>query len=155
MQPVRMAIAALIAITLDQVSKLIIIQWLDLASLHVLPVWPPYLQFVMAWNEGVDFGMLNHYGNRWILAAFNALVSLALIAWARKTSGRFMPVAIGFVVGGALGNALDRISYGAVADFLNMSCCGIRNPYSFNVADIFVFLGIAMTLVFHERTPKT
>ncbi|WFU13310.1 signal peptidase II (plasmid) [Rhizobium sp. CB3090] len=154
MQLLRMAIAALIAITLDQVSKLIVIQWLDLASLHVLPVSPPYLQFLMAWNEGVDFGMLNHYANRWVLAAFDVLVSLALIAWARNTTGRFMPVAIGFVIGGALGNALDRIAYGAVADFLNMSCCGITNPYSFNVADIFVFLGIAMALVFNGRTPK-
>jgi signal peptidase II len=46
-------------------------------------------------------------------------------------------------VGGALGNALDRVLYGAVADFLNMSCCGIRNPYAFNLADVFIFAGAA------------
>ncbi len=49
-----------------------------------------------------------------------------------------------------MGNAYDRIAYGAVADFLNMSCCGIRNPYSFNVADIFVFAGIAGMLYFES-----
>jgi signal peptidase II len=51
------------------------------------------------------------------------------------------------LVGGALGNVVDRIAYGWVADFLNMSCCGIENPYSFNVADISIFVG-ALGLVF-------
>ena len=53
----------------------------------------------------------------------------------------------GLLVGGAIGNAVDRVLYGAVADFLNMSCCGIRNPYAFNVADISIFIG-AIGLVF-------
>lgn len=55
----RMAIAALIAVALDQISKLVVVQWLDLASLHVIPVIPPYLVFAMAWNEGVNFGILS------------------------------------------------------------------------------------------------
>jgi signal peptidase II len=63
-----------------------------------------------------------------------------------------MPLAIGFVTGGALGNALDRVTYGAVADFLNTSCCGIRNPYSFNIADIFIFVGAGLLLLFSSRT---
>lgn len=66
-----------------------------------------------------------------------------------------MPVAMGFVAGGALGNALDRVTHGAVEDFLNMSCCGIRNPFSFNVADIFVFLGAGMVLMFSRRAGVT
>ena len=60
--------------------------------------------------------------------------------WKAELSG-------GLLVGGALGNIVDRIAYGAVADFLNMSCCGIENPYAFNVADIAIFLG-AVGLVF-------
>ncbi|MBY5324370.1 signal peptidase II [Rhizobium leguminosarum] len=153
MQLLRMAVAALIAIGLDQISKFVVVQWLDLVSLQVIPVVPPYLVFVMAWNEGVNFGMLSQYGSRWALVAFSLAVSLALVAWARNSRGRTMPVALGFVAGGALGNALDRIIYGAVADFLNTSCCGISNPYSFNVADIFVFLGVGMILVVGGRTP--
>ena len=60
-------------------------------------------------------------------------------------------VLIGLVVGGALGNVMDRILYGAVADFLNMSCCGIRNPYAFNVADIAIFVGAVGLLIFGEK----
>ena len=56
--------------------------------------------------------------------------------------------AAGLLAGGALGNVVDRVLYGAVADFLNMSCCGFQNPYSFNVADIAVFLGAVGMVVF-------
>ena len=52
-----------------------------------------------------------------------------------------MYLAGGLLLGGALGNVIDRLLYGAVADFLNMSCCGISNPYAFNVADISIFVG--------------
>jgi signal peptidase II len=154
MQLFRMALGALTAFALDQISKIVVVHWLDLTSIHVIPVAPPYLVFVMAWNEGINFGILNHGGNRWALVAFDVAVALALSAWARTTHGWLMPLAIGFVVGGALGNALDRIVYGAVADFLNTSCCGIRNPYSFNVADIFVFIGAGL-LVFSQRTASS
>jgi signal peptidase II len=154
MQLFRMALGALTAFALDQISKIVVVHWLDLTSIHVIPVASPYLVFVMAWNEGINFGILNHGGNRWALVTFDLAVSLALSAWARTTGGWLMPLAIGFVVGGALGNALDRIAYGAVADFLNMSCCGIRNPYSFNVADIFVFIGAGL-LVLNQRTASS
>ncbi|MCC5973356.1 MAG: signal peptidase II, partial [Rubellimicrobium sp.] len=57
-------------------------------------------------------------------------------------------VSAGLLVGGALGNVVDRLLYGAVADFLNMSCCGISNPYAFNVADIAVFAGAIGLVIF-------
>ena len=53
------------------------------------------------------------------------------------------------VIGGALGNAIDRLLYGAVADFINVTCCGIRNPYSFNLADLFIFIGLIGLLIFN------
>jgi signal peptidase II len=56
----------------------------------------------------------------------------------------------GLLIGGALGNAYDRIRYGAVVDFLNMSCCGIQNPYAFNVADIFIFVGAIGLAIFPQ-----
>ncbi|MEC8796836.1 MAG: signal peptidase II, partial [Pseudomonadota bacterium] len=60
-------------------------------------------------------------------------------------------IGAGLLVGGALGNAIDRIVFGAVADFLNMSCCGIANPYAFNVADIAIFAGVFAIAVFGDR----
>jgi len=152
MQLFRLGIGALTAFALDQISKAVVVHWLDLASIHVIPVAPPYLVFAMAWNEGMNFGILGHQGNRWVFVAFALAATLAMALWARKTRGWVMPLAMGFVAGGALGNAFDRVTYGTVADFLNMSCCGIRNPYSFNVADIFIFLGAGLLIVFGRRT---
>ena len=59
----------------------------------------------------------------------------------REPPGRLGHISAGLLIGGALGNAFDRVVYGAVADFLNMSCCGFDNPYAFNVADIAIFAG--------------
>jgi signal peptidase II len=56
------------------------------------------------------------------------------------------------LVGGALGNVVDRVLYGAVADFLNMSCCGIENPYAFNVADVTIFVGAFGLILFGGKT---
>jgi signal peptidase II len=152
MQLIRMGAGALTAFALDQISKIVVVHWLDLASIHFIPVAPPYLVFVMAWNEGINFGILSHTNNRWVFVAVGLAVTLAMVTWARTTRGWIMPLAMGFVVGGALGNVFDRIVYGTVADFLNMSCCGIVNPYSFNVADIFIFLGAGLLIVFSRRT---
>jgi signal peptidase II len=141
-----MAAGTLTAFALDQASKLVVVHYLDLATAHVIPVVPPYLVFKMAWNEGANFGLLKG-GNRWPLVALSLAVSLTMLLWAPRTRGRVAPFAAGLVIGGALGNALDRILYGAVADFLNMSCCGFENPYAFNVADVSIFLGAALLLI--------
>jgi signal peptidase II len=149
----RTFISAVIAFGLDRLSKVVIVHWLDLRSLGELPVWPPYLNFVMAWNKGVNFGILSEYGDRRLLVVLAIAVSLALTAWASKKRGWLVPLATGAVVGGALGNAFDRLLYGAVADYLNMSCCGIRNPFSFNVADIFVVCGIGLIIIGERKHP--
>ena len=62
-----------------------------------------------------------------------------------------MQILIALVIGGALGNAIDRLLYGAVADFINITCCGLRNPYSFNLADVFIFIGLTGLLVFKSE----
>ena len=146
----RVAIAALIAFGVDRLSKLVIVEWLDLASVRKISVWPPYLDLVMAWNKGVNFGFLNSFDARWFLVAISIAASLALTFWVRNKSDWVTTLATGAVVGGALGNAYDRIVYGAVADYLNVSCCMINNPYSFNVADVLIFGGAALLLLGHE-----
>ena len=117
----RMALSALIAFSIDQLSKAVIIHWLELASVHTIRVWPPYLNFVMAWNTGINFGFLSDYDGHWLLVALSIAVSLGLTAWVRNKRGWILPLATGAVVGGALGNAFDRVIYGAVVDYLNMS----------------------------------
>jgi len=154
MPMLRMAIASLIAFGLDRLSKVVIVHGLDLASVHRIPVWPPYLNFVMAWNKGVNFGFLNAFDARWLLVAISIVVSIALALWVRNKSGWMVPLAAGAIIGGALGNAYDRVVYGAVADYLNMSCCTINNPYSFNVADVLIFGGAIVLIWGHEAEAR-
>jgi signal peptidase II len=156
---IPIAMSSLIAFGFDRLSKIIIVQWLNLASVGHISVWPPYLNFVMAWNKGVNFGFLKDFDARWLLVAFSIAASLALASWAYKKSGWTLALACGAVVGGALGNAYDRAVYGAVADYINVSCCAINNPYSFNVADVLIFGGAVFLVLGHEiskkRTPQT
>jgi signal peptidase II len=146
----RVAAAAVIAFGLDRFSKLVIVHWIGLTSGDVLNIRSPYLIFRMVWNKGINFGFFRSYDSRWVLVLAAVVISLALIAWFRNERGWLKPLAVGAIVGGAIGNAVDRIVYGAVVDFINMSCCGIDNPSSFNVADVFIFLG-ALTLVLSTR----
>jgi signal peptidase II len=154
MSLLRIARASIVSFSLDRLSKIIIVQWLDLASIQKLPVWPPYLNFVMAWNKGVNFGFLNSFDARWLLVAISIIASLALALWVRNKSGWALSLASGAIIGGALGNAYDRVVYGAVADYINMSCCRIDNPYSFNVADVFIFGGAIFLVLNHEAGKK-
>ena len=144
-------ITAVATFVIDQVSKYAIVQGLNLIERGVIEVAPPFLVFRMAWNRGINFGLLANDADlvRWILIA----VSLAISAWVwiwvrRENPGFWAQLSAGVLVGGALGNVIDRIVYGAVADFLNMSCCGFENPYAFNVADIAIFAGAIGLVIF-------
>jgi len=128
----------------DQISKIWVVQGLDLKTLGRIEVLPGFIEFRMAWNRGVNFG-LGASGSdwlRWGLVALALAISAWVIWWVRHEHlGTRAQVFAGLLVGGAIGNAIDRLVYGAVADFLNVTCCGIANPWSFNVADIAVFAG--------------
>lgn len=146
---------AFIILLMDQVSKYYVLHVLDLDRVRVVEVWPPFLTFRMAWNEGVNFGIGAGLNMRWILIAVALILSTAVVVWLRRAGGtRQMMIAAGLLVGGALGNVVDRLAYGAVADFLNMSCCGINNPFAFNVADIAIFAGAIGLAFLSDDTGK-
>lgn len=129
---------------LDQASKYLVVRILNLRQLGEIDVLPPLLNLRMAWNYGINFGLFAQNGDltRWVLVAVALAISVAVIWWViNDPPGTIGKIAAGFLIGGALGNVIDRLLYGAVADFLNMSCCGIDNPYAFNVADIAIFIG--------------
>lgn len=91
---------------------------------------------------------------RWLLAAFSAAVAVGLIVWARRIGRPLLSVAIGLIIGGAVGNLIDRVRWGAVADFLNFS--GLHFPWVFNVADSAITVGVALLLLDSLRTaPKS
>ncbi len=151
-----LTLTAIAAFAVDQASKLAVVHGLDLFNRGVIEVFPPYLTFRMAWNKGINFGLLAHNADivRWVLVAVALVISAWVWMWIRRDSADWrVQVAGGLLIGGALGNVVDRIFYGAVADFLNMSCCGIENPYAFNVADIAVFAGAIGIIVFAGASP--
>lgn len=146
-------LGAAAAFVLDQASKYFVVFHLDLKSVLRIDVIPPFLNFRMGWNTGINFGLFadDSHAARWILIGIALAVAAYLAWWATRPERRLIvAVSCGLLAGGAIGNAYDRIAYGAVADFLNMSCCGIQNPFSFNVADIFVFAGVAGMLYFES-----
>ncbi|MCT8330869.1 signal peptidase II [Albidovulum sediminis] len=155
MRPVIVTAAAILLA--DQASKWLVVETMDLRTLGRIDVLPPFLTFRMAWNEGINFGLLASGSDltRWFLIALAAAISAWVWTWVRKPGhGAGARVCAGLLIGGAVGNVIDRLRYGAVADFLNMSVPGIENPYSFNVADISIFAG-ALGLVFFTGQDKT
>ncbi len=143
----RAGLTALAVFAVDQASKWWVVQHLNLKSLGVIEAAPPWLTLVMAWNQGINFGLFasDSMTTRVFLAGLAVAVSLGVTIWAGRRKGdRIFALGAGLLVGGALGNAVDRMIYGAVADFLNVSCCGLNNPFAFNVADIAIFLGAGL-----------
>jgi len=134
-------ITALVIFVADQALKLLVVVRLDLISRGVIEVFPPFLTLRMAWNRGINFGLFGDYDLRWVLIAVALAICAWVVTWVRADRRWPVQLAGGLLVGGALGNVIDRITWGAVADFLNMSCCGIDNPYAFNIADISIFVG--------------
>jgi signal peptidase II len=142
---------------IDQISKFMIVHMMNLASVGSIDVFPPFLNLRMAWNRGVNFGLFASDVNimRWVLVAVALAITAWVIWWMRQERpGRWGLISAGLLVGGALGNVVDRVVYGAVADFLNMSCCGIENPYAFNVADISIFAGAIGLVIFTGKGDK-
>lgn len=131
---------------IDQITKYWVVHGLDLINRGVIEVAPPLLTLRMAWNTGINFGLMSDGSPwaRWALIGLALVICALVLVWIDRDKPRHIGlVAAGLLIGGALGNVVDRVIYGAVADFLNMSCCGFQNPYAFNVADIAIFIGAA------------
>ena len=144
-------IAGVLTFLVDQITKYWVVHVLELDRLRDMPIWPPFLNFKMAWNYGINFGLFQGDTDttRWILIGIALLISGVVLWWIRREPGGiWQKIAAGLLIGGAMGNVVDRLVYGAVADFLNMSCCGIDNPYAVNVADIAVFAGAVGMVIF-------
>lgn len=149
---------SLAILALDQALKWGIVVGLNLRELGRIDVLPPFFQLTMAWNRGVNFGLFadDSVLLRWALVVLAVVISGWVWVWLRgQAPTRAMQLAAGFLIGGALGNAIDRAVWGAVADFLNVTCCGWVNPWAFNVADIAIFIGaFGLILATPGKTPR-
>lgn len=140
------AVTAVLSLALDQVHKWWMLHVFDIAGRKLVTV-TPFLDLVIVWNTGISYGLFPQetgMGRLTILAVALAIV-IVMVIWLFRTADRLVAVAIGLVVGGALGNAVDRHLYGAVADFFRLHAFGYQ-WYVFNLADVAIVAGVALLL---------
>ncbi len=137
---------ALLILGLDQATKWWIVERM-MDPPRLIPVMP-FFNLVMGWNRGVSFGLFNQDSpyNVWILTAIALIIVVVLVFWLRKAERQLVVVAIGMVIGGAIGNVLDRLRFGAVADFLDFYIAGYHWP-AFNVADSGITIGAGLLVL--------
>ena len=137
---------ALTIIALDQLSKAWILDGLSLREIGRVLVLPPVFNLSYVENTGVSFGLFGGGSARWFLSVFSVVVAAGLAWWATQTDRRLLISAIGLVIGGAVGNAIDRIRFGYVVDFLDFSGTGVF-PWVFNIADSAITVGVVLLIL--------
>lgn len=145
---ILLALAAA-AFAADQGSKAWVVAAFDPQPGELIDVLP-VLNFTASLNRGVNFGIgaSDSAAQQYALAGLAAAVSIALVVWSIRARRAALSLGAGLVIGGALANALDRLRLGGVFDFINMDCCGIGNPYVFNLADVAIFAGALVIALF-------
>jgi signal peptidase II len=142
---------------LDQVTKWWILD-VVMQPPRVIEV-TPFFNLVLGWNRGVSFGLFNDregFGP-WPFLVLTAAITAGLVIWLKRVAGSWLAAALGLIIGGAVGNAIDRVRFGAVVDFLDFHVAGLHWP-AFNLADSAISVGVVMVLVDslfgRTRSPK-
>jgi signal peptidase II len=136
-----------LTLAVDQANKLWLMNVYDIAA-HAPVRLAPVLDVVFARNPGISYSLLpaQSPGARWALVAFTLAATLGIGVWLWRTPTRLPALGLGLVLGGALGNAIDRFAYGWVADFYYFHVGGFH-WYVFNLADVAIVVGVALLLV--------
>jgi signal peptidase II len=149
MRPIDRQAMALVVVTLvlDQITKQLLLEFLQKSG-AVVSVIDGFFRLVIVWNSGVSFGLLG--GDRplpaWLLSAVAIVVCVGLFIWLRRTDRPFTGWGIGLVMGGAIGNVIDRARWGAVFDFADFHVNQWHWP-AFNVADAAIVIGVGLMLI--------
>jgi signal peptidase II len=139
-------VLALVIAVADRLSKWAILYWVDLPARQKIVV-TPFFDLTMVWNPGISYGLLpaNSTLSIAVLVVFALVVVAALTIWLSRIEHRLLAVAVALVIGGAVGNAYDRVVYGAVADFMSLHAFGFY-WYVFNVADVAIVVGVVLLI---------
>lgn len=140
------AAIAVLVLALDQVSKWWILT--DVMNPPRIIEVTPFFNIVLAWNRGVSFGMFagDSAWGPWLLTGLAGVIVIALAVWLWRTPSRLSVAALGLIIGGAVGNVVDRLNHGAVVDFLDVHAAGWHWP-AFNVADSAICVGAAILVL--------
>ena len=140
--------AAGIVCVLDQAIKFWLIRFVFHFDPRKIVTLAPVLDLRLLWNSGISYGLFQYGSPRWqwSLFGFKMLAVVVLWAWLARTRSRLGALSLGLIIGGALGNAVDRFAYGAVADFVHFHV-GTFSWYVFNVADAAIVAGVVGLLL--------
>ena len=144
MTPARIGLlVALATLALDQGSKVWLLYGLDLPLREPIVV-APFLELVVVWNRGISYGLFqqNTELGRWLLFGLSAAATIGLGVWMARARTTLLSWSLGMIIGGAIGNAIDRLIYGAVFDFVHAHA-GSFSWYVFNIADAGIVAGVA------------
>jgi len=137
---------AVVLVAADQASKFWIINGLKLPELRTIELLP-FLNFTMVWNEGISMGLITgDEVGKWALIALTFAITLWLVNWLRTTTEKLEAYALAMIIGGAVGNVIDRFIHGAVVDFVHLHAWGY-NFYVFNLADSAISIGAVLLLL--------
>ncbi len=141
MSPLGLGIATLVLLA-DQLHKAWMLYVYDIGAKGTVTL-TPFFDLVLVWNQGVSYGLLAQRTElgRWGLILFAFAAVIALVVWLARITSPLAAAAIGLIIGGAVGNAVDRILYGAVADFFSLHAFGFE-WYVFNIADTAIVAGV-------------
>ena len=139
-------VIALLAAAVDQAVKLYLLFVVDLGARGIVTL-TPFLDLVLTWNTGISYGLFRQQGplGQAALLALKAVAVVLLWIWLARTVSRLAAVSLGLIIGGAIGNAIDRFVYGAVADFVLFHVTTANfsfNWYVFNLADVAIVAGV-------------
>lgn len=141
----RLGIGILILVLLvDQASKLWLVYGFELGERGRVPLLP-WLDLVMTWNTGISYGWFSQESalGRWVLVGFKIAAVVFLGVWLWRAESKLTAASLGLIIGGALGNVIDRFLYGAVADFVFFHVEAIDfRWYVFNLADVAIVFGV-------------
>jgi signal peptidase II len=139
--PFGLGVAALTLLA-DQANKAWMLYVYDIGAKTPVAL-APFFDLVLVWNQGISYGLLRQESalGRWGLILFALGASLALTAWLARLASPLAAASVGLIIGGAIGNAVDRILYGAVADFFSLHAFGYQ-WYVFNIADVAIVAGV-------------
>jgi signal peptidase II len=141
LSPLGLGVAALTLIA-DQAHKAWMLYVYDIGAKGTVRL-APFFDLILVWNQGVSYGLFPQESGlgRWVLILFALTSALALFVWLARITSPLAAVCVGLIIGGAVGNAIDRILYGAVADFFSLHAFGFE-WYVFNVADTAIVAGV-------------
>lgn len=139
------AIFAVIALVIDQASKLLVLNLVDFGDDGIVRV-APFLDIVRAWNTGISYGLFSQGEDGWwLLGGLKIAAAIFFTFWLARVERPLEAAALGLLIGGALGNAIDRVAYGAVFDFVSLHAFGWY-WYVFNLSDVAIVAGVGLLL---------